>query len=708
MPRIVLAFLLLLAWLWSAAQANAQPVSRVKVSLHSISANPVPGRTTMLAVSFKPDAGWHGYWSNPGDSGLPPRIEWAVPAGVRIGGLQHPAPELLSVAGMTSYVHGGQHVLLAPMQVPPNFKAGDALPIKGKAVFLICSDSLCVPQEATLNLSLIVGAGTADPASKALFASARQALPEPVAATGTFTKNGRNVQLHVPSSAKLDPARATFFPAEEGVFERSRAQRLPDGSIQISGSMSNSPTDLFGVVSDGRRAVELRLQPTSTLAPTTVTPDAPVVTQTQAQAVPPPPAPSSSSATLPITAAGEAVTASLAWTLLGALLGGLLLNLMPCVFPILSLKALHLARSNTSDGAAKRDALAYMAGTLATCVALGLVLLALREAGMAAGWSFQLQNPYVILALLVLVTAIALNLAGLFHVSGPSFEQQGKSGELAGSFGTGALAAFIATPCSAPFMASALGAALLLPPIQALFVFAALGFGLALPFLAIGWIPALRSRLPRPGAWMATLQRVLSVPMFITAIGLVWVLGRQVGIDGMALGLVAAFVLAMGLWWVGRRQVSGGSRSWLPLLPAALVAIAAASLVPAVASVPTAVAQTKLVEPFSEARLTELRASGTPVFVDFTADWCLTCKVNDAAAIDRAATKAAFARHGVVTLVGDWTSGDPRITRFLADHGRNSIPFYLFYAPGQQARVLPQLLTTNGLVAMASATPNRE
>ena len=711
MSRIVLAFFLLSAWLWPVAAANAQPASRVAVSLHAGSANPAPGKTTMLAIRFTPDPGWHGYWSNPGDSGLPPKVKWEVPAGVRIGALQHPAPELLQVAGMTSFVHGGQHVLLAPMQVPAGFKAGDALPVKGTLDFLICSDKLCVPQKATVSLNLTVGNGTVDPASRALFASAKQSIPTTLPTLGEFTAVGRTVQLLVPAAAKLDPARATFFPANEGVFERSGAKRQPDGSIQISGSMSSTPTSLSGVVSDGRRTAQLSFRPASApsgMAQTTIAPDSPLLGEAQAEAEPDASSLSTSNLTPTLAAAGATVAPGFAWALFGALLGGLLLNLMPCVFPILSLKALHLARSGASNDSARRDALAYAAGTLATCIALGLALLGLREAGMAAGWSFQLQNPYVILALLALVTGIALNLAGLFHVSGPSVELPSKPSGVAGSFGTGALAAFIATPCSAPFMASALGAALLLPPFQALLVFAALGLGLALPFLAIGWLPALRSRLPRPGAWMATLQRALSVPMFITALGLAWVLGRQVGIDGMALGLAAVLMLALGLWWVGRRQHSGKSRSWLPLLPAALLAVGTASVVPAVASVPASVTRSQLVEPFSETRLAELRTAGTPVFVDFTADWCLSCKVNEKVAIERDATQAAFARYGVVTLVGDWTRGDPAITRFLAGHGRNSIPFYLFYASGKEARVLPQILTSGGLVAMASETPSRK
>jgi len=717
MPKILFTLFLLCASLWPVAVANAQPASRVAVSLHAESTQPAPGRTTMLAIRFKPDAGWHGYWSNPGDSGLPPAVKWAAPSGVRIGPLQHPAPEILRVAGMTSFVHGGQHVLLAPMQVPASLKPGDALAVRGDLDFLICSDSLCVPQKATVSLNLTVGKGAADASSRALFNAARQALPQPLATSGVFTAVGQTVRLVVPASGKLDPARAMFFPTGEGVFERAGAKRLPDGSTEITGTMASTPVSLAGTASDGRRAVQLRFLPGRIVA--SATPAAPPseVTHSPSQQLRQQAdvglAPLSGTAPAPVTetlatsATAGLPSNGLAWALVGGLIGGLLLNLMPCVFPILSLKALHLARSG-SDASAKRDALAYSFGAVVTCVLLGVALLGLREAGMAAGWSFQLQNPLVILALLALVTGIALNLAGLFHVRAPSIEQGPSASGTAGSFGTGALAAFIATPCSAPFMASALGVALLLPAYQGLMVFAALGLGLALPFLAIGWIPTLRSRLPRPGAWMGTLQRILSIPMFITALGLAWVLGRQVGIDGMALGLAEVLLLALSLWWVGRRQQGGKAHSWLPLLPAAALSLGLAVVVPAVANTPAAVTQkSAFIEPFTEARLAQLRAAGTPVFVDFTADWCLTCKVNEKAAIEREATRAAFARHGVVTLVGDWTRGDPQITRFLAQHGRNSIPFYLYYAPGKEARVMPQLLTPAILVAMASGSPSR-
>jgi thiol:disulfide interchange protein/DsbC/DsbD-like thiol-disulfide interchange protein len=704
MTRILLRFLVLGAWLWPIATATAQSSSRVAVSLHANSSTPAPGKTTLLAIRFAPAPGWHGYWSNPGESGLPPKVTWDLPSGVRIGALQHPAPEVLSVAGMTSFVHGGQHALLARIQIPAGLAVGAALPIRGEVSFLICSDSLCVPQKAAIKLDLTVGDGRLDAGSGALFAAARTAMPKKLSEAGEFASKGRIVELTIPASANLDSARANFFPTSEGVFTRSSARRLDDGALLLTGSLSSVPANLAGIVSDGRRSVQLSFKRGK---PPAVTPMEDVAASV------PDPAGSAPTTSLAISSPAkvDAPTTSfpssnpppqLIWAILGALAGGLLLNLMPCVFPILSLKALHLARSGSSNSSARRDASAYTAGVLATCVALGSTLLALRGSGMAAGWSFQLQNPYVILGLLALVLAIALNLAGLFHISGPSFDHPVEDSRMAGSFGTGALSAFVATPCSAPFMASALGAALLLPPVEALLVFVALGIGLALPFLAIGWIPALRSQLPRPGAWMVTLQRILAVPMLVTALGLAWVLGRQVGIDGLLIGLAAVTILALGLWWVGLRQHAGKSRTWLPLAPAAALALGTASIVPAVASAPTTVVSHQTIEPFSETWLDELRKAGRPVFVDFTADWCLSCKVNEKVAIEREATQAAFARHGVVTLVGDWTRGDQAITNFLAKHGRNSIPFYLFYEPHRDVRILPQILTGEMLVSIAA------
>jgi thiol:disulfide interchange protein len=385
--------------------------------------------------------------------------------------------------------------------------------------------------------------------------------------------------------------------------------------------------------------------------------------------------------------------------LLGALVGGLLLNGMPCVFPILSLKALSLARAGETEAAARREALAYCAGAILICLILGAALLALRAAGVAAGWAFQLQDPRIILVLLLLVTAIALNLAGLFRLptigGGDTFAGQGGA---RGAFFTGALAAFVATPCTGPFLGFALGAALVLPAWAALAVFAGLGLGLASPFLLLGFVPALRNRLPKPGAWMGRFQRLLAAPMFLTALGLAWVLGRQTGVDGMVLGLGAALLLGLGLWWLGRRQE--GRSLWPAFLVILIAIVAPLPFIRTAGSALSAGGGSALgAEPFSEARLVALRAQG-PVFVYFTADWCLTCKVNERVVLDRAEVAEHFRARGVRTLVGDWTRGDPAITAFLARHGRSGVPLYLYYAPGREAEALPQLLTVGTMTGL--------
>ncbi|MDE0946329.1 MAG: thioredoxin family protein, partial [Sphingobium sp.] len=375
----------------------------------------------------------------------------------------------------------------------------------------------------------------------------------------------------------------------------------------------------------------------------------------------------------------------------GALLGGLLLNIMPCVFPILGLKVMKLAKAGGDERVVRREALAYTAGVIMTCLALGGALLALRAAGTAAGWAFQLQDPRIILGLLLLVTLIAFNLAGLFdfRAIGGGDQLAGKGG-LVGSFWTGALVAFVATPCTGPFMAAAMGAALLLPLAAALAVFAGLGLGLALPFLLLAYLPALRRRLPKPGAWMGRLQKTLAIPMFLTALGLAWLLGQQRGVSGMTIGLGAALTLALLLWWLGMRQRAGRGGGLVTALLGMGLLVGAVFTLPTQA--PAAVASADHIA-FDAAKLASLRAANKPVFLYFTADWCLTCKANEAAAIDRAETRARFEQGGVTVMVGDWTNADPAITRFLEAQGRSGVPLYLWYAPGREARVLPQLLS---------------
>ena len=708
--------ILLLVLALFAAPAAAAGATHLAVSLHSESESPAPGRSTRLALKFVPQPGWHGYWSNPGDSGLPPNVSWKAPPGIRFGPLRHPAPSLLEVAGMASFVHAGTHVLLTEMSVPAGLEPGTELPVQARLEWLACTDTLCVPERATVELRLTVGDGRAAQSNTALFRSAAAALPRTVGKAGQFHLAGGRLVLSLPAGAVLNPERARFFPDESGAFDATRqsARRSDDGiEIALAGA-GELPPRLNGVVSDGSRSYRVRFERAEAPPLSDTTPQA-----TAAQAENPLTAAAAGKSVdalerTPIRAqALESGTAGFLAALAGALVGGILLNLMPCVFPVLSLKALSLARSGGASAAeARLEAVAYTLGTTAVCLALGAALLALKAAGAELGWSFQLQSPTVILLLLVLSSAIAANLAGLFEVRGPSFRGAPAAGGAVNSFSTGALAAFIATPCSAPFMASALGAALLLPPAQGLAVFAGLGIGLGLPFVAIGFVPAIRDRLPRPGPWMATLRKALAVPMALTAVWLLWVLGRQSGADVMALALVLALGTVAALWWVGRRQDLDKRIAWAPLAPVAAALAVAAVTLPALgasasASVSAPAPGASDSEPFSVRRLAELRAQGTPVFVDFTADWCLACKVNDKIAIDRRSTQDAFRKAGVVTLVGDWTRGDPQITRFLAAHDRNSIPFYLFYAPGREPQVLPQVLTPGLLQGLAEKSRAR-
>jgi thiol:disulfide interchange protein len=665
--RLLLVLLLLLC----AFPAAAQPPPGQKamaVRLVPETVEPANGSTVTLALVMSPRPGWHGYWQNPGDAGVGTRIAWRLPRGVTAGPIRFPVPERLVIQGLMNYVYEGEHALLVDLAVPAGLAPGTKLPVRGRVDYLVCTDKICVPESAEVAADLTVGDGNAAAAG---FDRYRQALPKPLPEPGRFERRGGTLRLAFPLPAAAAVEDPYFFPLTEGALVYAAPQavsRRGDRLIVETRAGDEAPAAVEGV---------LKLGPGLGLA---------------VRAVPGAVGPSGE----PFEAAArpEAGATAVLIALAGALLGGLLLNVMPCVFPILSLKALSLARAGADEAAARREALAYAAGAVLACLALGAVLLAVRASGAAVGWAFQLQDPRVILLLLLLVTAISLNLAGLFEL--PSLGGR-LAGGRTGAFSTGALAAFVATPCTGPFMGAALGAALVLPGAASLAVFAGLGLGLALPFLLLGYVPALRRRLPRPGPWMVRFRHILAGPMALTALGLAWILERQVGRAGLAVGLAAAATLALILWRAGRRQ------GWLQLAPAALAAGLAIALLPAVSAPAQAHAGGALAaEPFSEARLAELRASGRPVFVYFTADWCLTCKVNEAAVLDQDEVAAAFRGKQAAVLVGDWTRGDAAIGRFLEKQGRSGVPLYLWYAPGKPVEVLPQILTVGRVRGLGS------
>ncbi|MBA1374334.1 protein-disulfide reductase DsbD family protein [Sphingomonas ursincola] len=682
--RTLWAIFLLALTLPAAAQPLQRGPNNIAASLVAESADPAPGSTVDLAFAMTPKKGWHGYWENPGDAGLGMTLEWTLPKGVSVGPLRYPVPQTLIIAGLMNHVYEGPYAPLVALKLDPTLTPGTVLPISVRADWLACTDEICVPESATLTTRLTVGKNGIDKAARARFDAWRQRLPAPLGSEATFARDGKILRIAIPfPAAGAIDAPHFFARTDKALSYRAPQSFFRDGDrliveTEVAGS---DAAEIGGVLRIGENmGLDLVAKP-GTVAPG----------GTRIE-----------SAAGNTTAEGD-MLALLATALGGALLGGLLLNIMPCVFPILSLKAISLAKAGGDERAARRDALAYTAGIVLVCLALGGLLLALRAGGEQIGWAFQLQDPRIILALLLLVTAISFNLAGLFEfgtvsAGGSLTQKQGA----AGSFWTGALAAFVATPCTAPFMAAAMGTALVLPWPAALLVFAGLGLGLALPFLAIGFVPALRRIMPRPGAWMSAFRRIMAVPMFLTALALVWLLGQQTGNSGVLFGLAAAMALALLLWWLGARQ-SAGKSGWIALAPSLAVAVAAIAALP-IDAAPSASARTAdatlPAQPFSEAKLAELRADGKPVFAYFTADWCITCKANEAAAIQREATAAAFRKAGVVVLEGDWTRRDAEISRYLEAQGRSGVPLYVWYAPGQEPVILPQVLTVDTLTAL--------
>ena len=664
--RVVLALLALACV--AVAPARAQPVN-IMPQLIAESPSPAPGAATTVALTMTPAKGWHGYWVNGGDAGFGLAVKWNLPDGVTVSDFRYPVPEPLILFGLMNHVYEHPYALLADVRVADSVKPGTDLTLSGVADWLACTDKVCVPERAVISVKLTAGDGAMTAGSRAMFDGWRAALPQPLDRAGTWERRGEMLRFAVPLPEGTDLAAPHLFVETRGLISYAAAQTFSRNGDRIvietrADGDAKGPVQGLVKLSDGR-GLTVRFEP---------------------GAVPP--------AGAIIKVAGSAIDWGLFWAALGgAIVGGLILNLMPCVFPILSLKALSLARSGGSAREAKVEALAYTAGAVATALLLGGALLGLRAAGEQVGWAFQLQHPLSVLALLILTIAITLNLLGAYDL--PSFgrgQALADKGGASGGFWTGALAAFVATPCSGPLLGAALGATLVLPIWAALPIFGGLGLGLALPFLAIGFIPALRNRLPKPGSWMAKFRKWMALPMALTALALAWLLWRQIG-SGSQLIYPA---IAIAMTWVllthyGAVQ-RGDRRSWLLIAAAGLFFGSLLGTIDEVAQSDRSVAASA--STFSAEVLAKARATGKPVFVYFTADWCLSCKANEAGAIDREATQAAFDKAGVVTLVGDWTNGDAAITRTLAEHGRNSVPLYLWYSPGaSQPEILPQILT---------------
>ncbi len=670
--RIGRALLAVLALTLAAfGPAHAQS-THIQPKLVAESPAPAPGSATTLALTMTPEKTWHGYWVNGGDAGFGLSVEWNAPEGVSIAPFRYPVPDALILFGMMNHVYEHPYALLTEVRVDERVAPGTDLTLSGVANWLACTDKVCVPEKAVISVALKAGDGAIPDASRTRFDGWRALLPQPLDRHGTWERRGDMVRFAIPLPASTAIDAPHLFAQTQDVVDYPAPQRFSRNGDHIiietraKGEKAGPVSALLKL--GGGRGLSLQFEPGA------------------------------------VPAAGEAIAGpsdgidmALFWTTLGgAILGGLILNLMPCVFPILSLKALSLARSGGDANTARVEALAYTAGAIVTALLLGGALLALRAAGEQVGWAFQLQHPVSVLALLILALAITLNLLGTYEL--PSFGKgqalAEKSGA-AGGFWTGALAAFVATPCSGPLLGAALGATLVLPAWAALPIFGGLGLGLALPFLAIGFVPALRRRLPKPGPWMATFRKWMALPMGLTALALGWLLWRQTGGEGWHYPVGAITMVLFIVIQIGAQQRGEGDRRLFIVAFGLLLALNMVQFIrtfddyKATAAIASANGST-----FSPAALASARAGGKPVFVYFTADWCLSCKANEAGAINREAVQTAFDKAGVVTLVGDWTNGDPVITRTLAEHGRNSVPLYLWYEPGAtKPEILPQILT---------------
>ena len=680
----------------AAAAEGPQTTPRIEAELVAMSQWAAPGSTAVVAIRQTIQPGWHTYWRNPGDSGGATTLDWSLPAGVEADPIVWPLPQRQRLQTLMNYGYSGEVVLPVPIRVPASARPGTTLPLRVKALFLVCSDQMCVPDELTLSLDLPIRDGAA-PLTRPWgprIETAIETAPRPADIEARVMLEGGTLRITAVGGplAGLDLTRATFFPFEGDVIDHAAVQfgrRGPNGvTLDLAVDPDLRKTGLTGPVSGllstDAGAWEITATPGPALPGSSGAGDLAPTEDAEPAA--------------PLTAMAVVQAG------LFAFLGGLILNLMPCVFPVLAMKAASLTRSAHDPAEARRDGLAFLTGVLTTFLILAGVLLALRAGGQAIGWGFQLQSPAVVAVLALLMLAVALNLSGLFEIGGrlqalgssPLSRLPGGTG----AFFTGVLAVVVAAPCTAPFMAFALGAALIMPAPLALIVFGLLGLGLALPYVLISLSPGLLRRLPRPGPWMETLRRGLALPMYAAALWLVWVFARQT--DGeAALWLVAACLLA-----VVAAAALGRFRSRAPWLGPAGAAALILSLALAGVSVARAPAGDREAhalpaDAWSQARVEAALAQGRPVLVNFTADWCVSCKINERTALSSPRVARALTQANAVYLEADWTRRDDVIARELQRHGRSGVPLYLLYTPGRaDPRILPQLLT-EGMVVEA-------
>ena len=690
-----LSVLALLAISLPAFAASTVKTEHVDAQLVAERASAQPGKPILVGLQLRMAPHWHTYWKNPGDSGLPTKIQWVLPDGWKSGAIQWPYPKPLPIGPLTNYGYEDEVVLLSELTPPANAPAGTAK-IVARAEWLVCKD-VCIPEKGELDLALPVspGEGAIDPRGQAAIKAAQANLPvEPKGWKFESAVVGKSLVVRMtPPEGQSAPPKAMFFPERENVIENAAPQKLTrDGralrvEMRLVEPIDPKLKEITGVaVADAGwgglgKAIEV-VAPGASLPPLAAGSTSP----------------SSSS---PDGGIGGSTLLALAF----AFLGGVLLNLMPCVFPVLGIKVMGFVEHAHGDARAMRlQGVVFGAGVLVSFLALAGIMLALRSTGVQLGWGFQLQSPTFVVLLAALFFVLALNLSGVFEWG--AFAQSmtsdlGAQGRYADAFLSGVLASVVATPCTAPFMGAAVGFTLSQSVGVALAVFAMLGLGMAIPVVALSLFPSLLRRLPRPGAWMETFKQVLAFPLYATVAWLAWVVGAQAGNDAVLMLLAGLVLVAMGAWVYGRWGHSGQLRHPMIATTLAFGGLLVAWPGPQAPEAPAAAAAIAPARAgelswgvWSPETVRELTSAGRPVFVDFTAAWCVTCQVNKRVALHNAQVVKAFAERGVVPLRADWTRQDPRITAALSDLGRNAVPVYALYIPGEPApRLLPEVLT---------------
>lgn len=698
MRKILRLWLSLMAMLAShmafAAQSPAEDTGKVVASLVSTHDQVAPGDTFHVALKTVLDDHWHTYWRNPGDSGEPVQIAWSLPEGVTVGRIIWPLPAPIATGPIINYGFEGTPYFPVEFTAPQDAKVGDILDITAQAYYLVCYD-VCIPEQAELKISLTVGESQTDTLNKAGIDNAILDAPKRQDARGGLELSGQNLSLTLNGLPdNVDLTESYFFPYEQGYFQHSQPQKVSVGAEGIHISTladylweEDTPDMIEGVIRYKRNG-----EFTGEIVSLNVGQAVPIGTIAGVNG------------SIGAEGAGASGTGLSLWAaLIGALIGGLILNIMPCVFPVISMKALSVAKAGHGETAIiRREAWTYTLGVMVTFIALIIALLSLKSFGVQIGWGFQLQSPVLVGLLALLLFAIGLNLLGVFEI-GASLQNVGnditRKDGTRGAFFTGVLAVIVATPCTAPFMAGAMGYALAQPAMITVIVFMALAIGFALPFLLIAYSPSILRLLPKPGPWMVRFKELLSFPMFGAAIWLVWVTSQQVGDSGLVIVLIAMLLFGLSVWLFKSPKMFVKLISSAALIGSIVLPLSLRASTPQVTNIKANTTS------WSSAKVDAALDDGKIVFVDFTAAWCVTCKANEKLVLSRSKVQSRLADEDVVFMVADWTNKNDEIAQELARHGRSGIPLYLVYRPDDNAvspQVLPQTLTQNIVLSALS------